>query len=259
MNKYNKVILKCDDTYDGILTAVYDAWNYKGKSVYITTDEEYNYELFTEYVEIDTDYDKSRSVVNAIVQKLSQEALYMVYGVAISAEKDKCNVILALIMYGLKEGKNITKKLTNPYVQRCYDIRKKVSNEAHFYNEILRFEEIAGNILCAKISPRANVMVSVMEHFSDRFPEENFIIYDDGRNICGIHERGKKYYLRENVDLDSLIERWNDGIMGIDVEDKYAELWKLFFNSISIKERENYNLQRNNLPLRYRKHITEFL
>ena len=261
MEGFNKIIIKCEDTYDGILTAVYDAWSYRGRSVYITTDEEYNYELFTEYIEIATDYEKSRKVVNTIANKISQEALYMVYGVAISGEKDKCNVILALVMYGLKEGGSITKKLTNPYVQRCYDIRKKVSNEAHFYNEILRFEELSGNILCAKISPRANVMVSVMEHFSDRFPEENFLIYDDGRRICGIHERGKQYYLRENVDLDYLIERWNHSIMGISVQNKdnYTELWKVFFNSISIKERENYKLQRNNLPLRYRKHITEFL
>ena len=95
MEDFNKIIIKCEDTYDGILTAVYDAWSYRGRSVYITTDEEYNYELFTEYIEIATDYEKSRKVVNTIANKISQEALYMVYGVAISGEKDKCNVILA--------------------------------------------------------------------------------------------------------------------------------------------------------------------
>lgn len=264
MQAYNKVIIKCEDTYDGILTAIYDAWCYKGRSVYITTIDEYNFEMFTEYVEIYTDYSKSAKVINTIENKISREALYMVYAVAMSSEKDKCNVILALIIYGLQEGGNITKQLTNPYVQRCYDIEKKVRNESHFYKEILRFEEVAGNVLCAKISPDSNVMISVMEHFSDRFPEENFLIYDDGRRICGVHQRGKKYYLMNDVDLDILLDKWRENISMIsciedDNKDGYTELWKIFFKSISIKERENYNLQRSHLPLKYRKHITEFL
>ncbi|MBQ4067889.1 MAG: TIGR03915 family putative DNA repair protein [Lachnospiraceae bacterium] len=265
MENSRKLILNCEDSYDGILTAVYDAFNYRGRSVYITVDSEYNFELFAEYVEIRTDYDKSAKVINTIENKISKEALYMVYGVAISAERDKCNVILAFIMSGLKEGGSITKKLTNPYVQRCYDIRKKVSNEAHFYNEILRFEEIAGNVLCAKISPVANVMVSVMEHFTDRFPEENFLIYDDNRRICGVHQRSQRYFIRENVDLDELIYKWKEIRCDLSIDksggfsDSYTQLWKVFFDSISIKERENYKLQRNNLPLKYRKHITEFL
>ena len=36
------------------------------------------------------------------------------------------------------------------------------------------------------------------------------------------------------------------------------DLWKDFFNTIGIKERENYQCQRNLMPLWYRKHMTEF-
>ena len=41
-------------------------------------------------------------------------------------------------------------------------------------------------------------------------------------------------------------------------ESVFVELWKGFFESISIKERENYRLQRQNLPIRFRKNMTEF-
>lgn len=41
-------------------------------------------------------------------------------------------------------------------------------------------------------------------------------------------------------------------------EREYADLWKAFFESIAIPERENADLQRTNLPLHYRKHMTEF-
>jgi len=38
-----------------------------------------------------------------------------------------------------------------------------------------------------------------------------------------------------------------------------VDLWKAFFETIAIKERANSDLQRNNMPLHYRKHVTEFL
>jgi probable DNA metabolism protein len=41
--------------------------------------------------------------------------------------------------------------------------------------------------------------------------------------------------------------------------DEYQDLWKIFFENIAIKERINPKLQRNNLPLRFRKDMTEFL
>ena len=40
-------------------------------------------------------------------------------------------------------------------------------------------------------------------------------------------------------------------------EESYRKLWIKFFDAISIKERENSNLQRNNLPLRFREFLVE--
>ena len=53
----------------------------------------------------------------------------------------------------------------------------------------------------------------------------------------------------EEKKLDSLL----------DVNEKYADLWKIFFNSIAVEERKNYKLQRGNLALHYRKYMTEFM
>jgi len=36
------------------------------------------------------------------------------------------------------------------------------------------------------------------------------------------------------------------------------DLWKLFFKTAAIKERTNPKLQRQNVPLKYRKNLTEF-
>jgi hypothetical protein len=44
-----------------------------------------------------------------------------------------------------------------------------------------------------------------------------------------------------------------------DIKEPYKKLWKSFFNSIAIKERENLKLQRQHCPLRRRKYMTEFM
>ena len=42
-------------------------------------------------------------------------------------------------------------------------------------------------------------------------------------------------------------------------EDLYTQMWKEFFYTIAVEKRENPVCQRNLFPLRYRKHVTEFL
>jgi hypothetical protein len=39
---------------------------------------------------------------------------------------------------------------------------------------------------------------------------------------------------------------------------KAEQMWKAFVESISIKERENEKLQKNNLPLHFRTYMPEF-
>lgn len=261
MENRERITMVCEDSFDGILTAVYEAFQQKGRQVNIIVDGEYNFDLFTEYIQVATDYEKSRKVAHTIYSKISSLAYDIIYHVAISAEKDKCSIILGMVIAGLQHGAKIVQELTNPLVQRCSDIAKKVYNEAHFYLEILRFEELAEGILMATIAPTANVMVSTMEHFSDRFPEENFFIYDENRRLCGIHEKNSPYFIRENICIEELLDAWrrdHKTELARLEQDQYADLWKVFFASIAIKERENYVLQRGNLPLHYRKHMTEF-
>lgn len=42
-------------------------------------------------------------------------------------------------------------------------------------------------------------------------------------------------------------------------ERMFEKLWKSFFESISIAERESYERQRRHLPLRFRENMSEFM
>ena len=72
-------IYQCEDTVNGILSAVYDA----GISGYghdyiriqpLSSETTYNYDLFSEYVKVETSDEKVTSVINAVRNKISYEA-----------------------------------------------------------------------------------------------------------------------------------------------------------------------------------------
>ena len=60
------------------------------------------------------------------------------------------------------------------------------------------------------------------------------------------------YLSMDEVDMDELTLTYSED------EKQLQKLWKLFVDTIAIKERVNPKLQRQMLPLRFRKYMKEF-
>ena len=138
-------------------------------------------------------------------------------------------------------------------MRRVFELARFTANEAHYHVEFLRFKELENGILYAEIGPKNNILTFIMPHFADRLPLENFVIYDEIRNIYAMHPaRGEWYLVYGEEGIRQAEHHFSEG------EKKYSELFYSFFHTIAIKERNNYGLQRNMLPLRYREYMTEF-
>ena len=124
----------------------------------------------------------------------------------------------------------------------------------HHLLGFVRFEELENGILFTRIAPKNNVVIFLMPHFADRFPAENFMIYDEKRELYGIHPSGKHWYLAQGKEFASKRTEWQLS----DREQQYQELFRYFCHKIAIKERENKELQRNMLPLRFQEYMVEF-
>lgn len=246
------VTLVCEDSFEGIMTAVYDGWVYmnKGYEVNIQPGTGYTPSFFSEYVTIDTDYEKAKKVSKSIRVKISGEAYVMVYRACQHFEEDKADAIFGFLKVGYTVGAKVTKMLGNPSVMRVMELDRKVANEAHFFREFLRFKELKGNILYAKIEPKCSVIPFVSQHFQARFPEENWIIYDEKHTVAAVHPAGKNAILIKDKNIDELIKN-------METKDGYEDLWKVFYNAIGIEARYNPKCQRNMMPLWYRKNMTE--
>ena len=56
-----------------------------------------------------------------------------------------------------------------PAVADVFSMSRSVSNEAHRYEEFIRFRELENGILFSEITPKAQILTCVADHFEDRF------------------------------------------------------------------------------------------
>ena len=247
-------IFTCQDRFDSMMTCIYDAWASRlgHSNVRLMTEPIGTPELFCEYRSVRADSEKTRKVIRSIRGKISTRAYIMVYRAAMSCQPDKLDAIYRFLIAGFHYGPSVIHYLKEPAVMRIFDIDRKVANEAHSFNEFIRFTDSPEHILVSRISPKSNVLTLVAPHFADRMPSENWMIIDETRHIAIVHPADQDYY------LTSLSPEETERLTR-EYDDPYVSLWKGFFTHIGIKERENPRCQRNMLPLWYRRHMTEFI
>ena len=86
------------------------------------------------------------------------------------------------------------------------------------------------------IHPKNHALPILAEHFADRFPQENFMIYDETRQLAAVHRAGKNFMLVDASDLNQdIIHNFSEE------EQQFRDLWMTFFDSIAIKAIYFYN------------------
>lgn len=248
-------VYTCEDSLEGILTCIYDAWSSgKGhKNIRLMLEPVTQPELFCTYCHTDPDSEKSARVIRSIKEKISPDAWKMIYRAAMACEPKKADRIYRFLLYGFAYGGRSLHMLQAPPVMALFELNRRVANEAHRHLEFLRFIEFPGSVLVGHISPRSDILALTAPYFSDRMPSENWIIVDDTRETAAVHPRDETFYLThlscDELEYLSAPEQRDD---------PFPSLWKGFFRSVSIPERENYRCQQSFLPLWMRRHMTEF-
>lgn len=252
-----KYILQCEDSIEGIFSAVYAAWELKhgheNTMIQVLGREEYNLELFAEYISLMPDSGKAEKVLNTVRRTCSDMVYESLFRAACADAPDKGDAIYRYIQVALRMGKQVANHLADPAVMRVMELSRAVGNAEHHYLGFLRFIEIPGKILLARYEPKHRLTELIMPHFVDRFPEERFVIWDTVRNIAGIHIPGQPHILMKLSENQAAV------LMDYTEDNRNAEqMWKMFVECISIKEQENKKLQRNNIPLHFRTFMPEF-
>lgn len=252
-----KYIYRCEDSEIGIFTAVYDAWasvhSHEENRIEVKGTDGDNLLLFAEYIDVCPMEEKAEKVRRSIRTRISEEAYEMVMKAVFSSDSEKGEVIYRFLISAFREGKHAGRSYGNPWTMRLFEIVRNYDNEVHHLKGFLRFDRIYDGLYFALFSPKNNVLGELMVHFADRLNPENFVIFDEKRELAGVHAAGKEWVLyRPTVEEAKRLLAASSG------EDRFAGLWRIFHKCIAIESRENLALQRNNLPLRFRPYMTEF-
>ena len=256
MNNCPSLMLQCEDSLEGILTALYDAFVEKNKmkdytdgDISIEIGENHTMFLFAQQIYVETDLDKAQKTLMSIQKKISYLAYKSVLSALCHFDADRGNAVLGFLIKGFPMGAKVMEDMADPYVMRVLELSRKVNNESHLFCGFVRFFDL-GKFLYAEIEPKCNVLPQIMDHFSDRYPNEHYVICDKKREIALIHLAfGESFFVSGN--------EWN-----IDLEqqeDYFERLWSQYFKTIAIEERLNPRCQNNLIPKWYRKHMPEFV
>ena len=245
-----------DGSLPGFLTVVH-AWYYgaagsaeKLRPADVVSEEFYQPMLDVDYAFIETDEAKAEKVQKGILTKISGQAWDSVYKVYLAAEPDRFMDLLRYLVLGFKCGPSVDDQEALDYVLRVHRLARYVGGEAHLLSGFVRFAETATGVYYADIGPVNHVLPILAEHFLERLRGQPWIIHDVKRKLAAIYD-GQSNYAFAETPHGARFE-YAPG------ETDTQRLWQSFFDTIAIEQRKNKKLQRQHLPMRYRRYMTEF-
>ena len=250
------IVFFYDKTFEGLLTAIFDAYSRK---VFPDTLLEVGdvAPLFMEddYTVITND-EKSGRVWTSLQQKMSKGAQNMLTYAWLSEEEGSDDLLFRFIRKTFDSKISIETNFGDDDVLKLHQLAKKVSHEEHYLKEFVRFQKAADDIFFAPVSPRYNALPLAIPHFKDRFSDQKWVIYDVKRRYGFYFDLDTVVEMTLDNDEHLLSGKLDEKMMAED-EKIFQELWKGYFKSMTIKERINLKLQRQHMPKRFWKYLTE--
>ena len=201
-----KIVYVCKDSITGIFSAVYEAWKRRneGRELSIAIQGSVEPALFCEYQEIEESERKAAAVEKMILKNLGSLVYRDLYYASLSRNLEKGDAILGTLLAARKipDSRKIMDHLGETHVEKVFELSRNVGEEAHLLTGFIRFRELENGVLLSEITPKNQVLPCLGPHFQDRFPMENWMIYDKGRQMFAVHEAGKQWVLAEGEKLD---------------------------------------------------------
>ena len=251
------IIFIYDKTFEGLLTAVFDAYvRHSFPDVLLAKDEPLPL-FYDEVVTIYTDDTKADRVWKGLRKKISEMSLSILTVSWLSELPEVDMLLFRYIRKAIDAPNTIEFNLGDPDVLSVSKIWKKVSNERLHIIQFLRFQKAADGTFFAAVEPLYNVLPLVIPYLQDRFADQKWLFYDLKR------EYGYYYDLKEvsEVRFEEKQAHLLSGFLSEDLMDEneklFQRLWKEYFKTIAIKERVNPRLHRQNMPARFWKYMTE--
>ncbi len=240
--------LICDGTFDGFLSAQFDAHIMKPPPVVICCSEPIARDMTLEYTFVATDQAKARRLLRGIHDKLSSETGWRVECLWRCEYPGAGRMCFDYLQLGWRLGRALDMAVQEPLVMDVELISRRVGKEVHLMRGMLRFSLKEGGVYYAEFVPDNHIVDVLAEHFVARMSDVPWIIHDVRRNVCALYDT-RGVVLRDFHDLTLPPDTEEEGVV--------AALWRTYHRTVAIASRVNPKLQAQMMPRRYWKHMTE--
>lgn len=241
------LIYQYDGTFEGFLSCVFTSFLKKEIPFAIWDAAQAALSLYP-VVAIPTNTQHATRVFRGIGQKIAPRAQSILTTCFLADNSEKERTLLLFLCLGFQHGSATLAMLADPTVAAVMAMHKNILHEAHQYKGFLRFEEHE-NMLGAVIAPRHSILPLLRGHFCSRFPEESFLIYDETHHYVLLYQN----HQAELIALSAPLQFPKPD----EKESNYQALWKQFYQTIAIKERDNKLCRQTHCPKRYWAHMSE--
>jgi len=248
MEPSEKVGVIFDGTFEGFLTVLYKYYYEKLRPSELVAENGFQQSIGTKYVTVETDETQAEKALGGIQKKLG--GVYgRICGAFINSDPTRYIHIFNYTILCFKHGEIADGYTHIDCVIRTYHYARQTGREIQLLSGFTRFAETAGGVMYADISPEHEVLPMLADFFKDRLAGHKWVLHDTRRMTAAVCN-GSDYIFTDAPELAVKIKT-------AEGEERFQELWTLFYNTLAIKERTNPKLRRQLMPKRYWKHMTE--
>lgn len=248
-----------DNTFEGLLTSVFEAYSRRTFPDALLPEGEplplFHEEVFT----VITEEEKAKRVWRGLQKKLSSGALSCLAQCWLAEEAETPMLLFRYIRKAVDAPRSIETNFADPDVLEFSRMWKRVDWERLRMLQFIRFQKAADGTFFAAVEPEKNALPLAIDHFKDRFADQPWLIYDIKRAYGFYYDlkEVRQVTFEEGSREGHLVTGMLDESLMDKDEKLFQQLWKTYFKAICIKERLNPRKHKQDMPVRYWKHMTE--
>lgn len=252
----NPITLTYDGTYDGLLSAIFESYRLKINVFDMIAVCDYQETLFAAPIHVQTNPEWVIRVKKGIAAKAGKAANRLLYRCFLSEQQKIEMLILHFIQQAMSSTTSVLENYRDEKILKLHEINKKIGREVHRMHAFVRFQKTKDDIFTSLIEPDFNVLPLIGSHFEKRYPAMRWLIYDTKRHYGLYYENYKSQFITfEEKDHQQLTHLSKDILVAEEMD--YQRLWKSYFKSVNIPERNNMKLHLQHVPKRYWKYLVE--
>jgi probable DNA metabolism protein len=245
-----------DGSFEGLLTTVFEIYEYKITDPEIYATDDAVPVLFGEPHTVHTDKTKFERVYKKLQQKLTPNALGQLCNSFLSELKEMPGAVYRYIVYVLGSKVAVENNFSHPDVLCIQQTSRKVHREKHRMEAFVRFHLTKDGLYYCLIQPDYNVLPLISNHFEKRYADQRWLIYDSRRKYGIYYDLQKVEMVYLNFELNPNNTKAITAICD-EKEELYQRLWQQYFSSVNIAARKNMKLHIQHMPKRYWRYLVE--